>query len=217
MWAPPQLILEIAQDTGSQDEQGSEPPRNDGRLPFGFSGVQGPRASMEDRLILGASIGVGCHMWGVLDGHGGRNAADFLVEALPGTLSRVAADSGTDATGGLPVQRVQEALEDLDDRLLATAGDRGWVDGSTALLVLLREDRLQVMQVGDSNVALCGSGARLLCALHRPEEGAEVERLNAAGVQVDRGRVLGLAVTRSFGDLDCKQAAPGGVIALPQV
>ena len=108
-------------------------------------------------------------------------------------------------------------MEDLDDRLLATAGDRGWVDGSTALLVLLREDRLQVMQVGDSNVALCGSGARLLCALHRPEEGAEVERLNAAGVQVDRGRVLGLAVTRSFGDLDCKQAAPGGVIALPQV
>ena len=223
---PPLSMANCSFEEGGHNEQGNEPPGEDGRRAFGFSGVQGPRASMEDCLILGTAVGDGSHLWGVLDGHGGRQAADFLANALPGALRRVAADFGADLSGALPAPRVQEALEALDLQLLTTASEHGWVDGSTALLVLLRDEQLQVIQVGDSNVALCsssegpertGGSATLLCALHRPEEAPEVERLAAAGVQVDRGRVLGLVVTRSFGDLDCKQAAPGGVIASPQV
>ena len=88
--APPPLSLNMmTHDVEGRDEHGSEPPREDGRLPFGFSGVQGPRSSMEDRLILGASVAKGCHMWGVLDGHGGRRSADYLAEQLPVTLRRV--------------------------------------------------------------------------------------------------------------------------------
>ena len=114
---------------------------------------------------------------------------------------------------------MREALQALDQRLLLAAGDNGWTDGSTALLALLRGASLQLVQLGDSNAVLCSrDGARPLCAIHRPCEPAEAARLRAANVGVDAGgRVAGLAVSRAFGDLDCKRRAPNGVIAEPEL
>jgi len=202
--------------------QGHEPAGPQGRRPFGYSGVQGVRRHMEDELILGAHIGGGWHCWGILDGHGGKRASRWLVEALPEALRQVWA-SGNERENELddmPVHRVGEALELLDEQLLADAKADGWDDGSTALLVLLRGKHLITIQVGDSNVALCGDkrACEHLCSLHRPTEMSEANRLSAAAVHVQHGKVLGLlAVSRTFGDFECKQVASDGVIASPEV
>mgnify|MGYP002631292281 CR=1 FL=1 len=83
-------IGHVEKITAAGDHWGSEK-ATDGRRAYGYAGIQGKRRSMEDALILGASAGEGTHVWGVLDGHGGRTAADYLATMLP------------EVCGGLPL------------------------------------------------------------------------------------------------------------------
>lgn len=197
----------------AQCEQGSSDGAP-GKPPCAWHAVQGPRPTMEDEFILGAPLGRNLHLWAVLDGHAGRRAVEALAPALIAALSAVVAREH-----GLPDDSLQAALAQVDAQLLALAeAEGGWNDGSTATIAVTGCDQdVRLAQVGDSNAALCGAmGSEKLCTDHRLGDAAEDARLEAAGAVVKDGRVVGkqtaIACTRSFGDLDAKRSAPGGVV-----
>ena len=200
-------------------------------LSQGFAHCQGRRTSMEDEIILGVPLADGVLLYGVLDGHGGRAVVERLVTWLPDALRAVLLDDAS-VWPRLTPERITEALQSVDERLLAASeAEGGWEDGSTALLAIACFDDdgpqrqwrpLQLVQLGDCQAALCGAmGAETLCAQHRVGEAAEDARLDACGATVEEGRVIGngrgVAVTRALGDAPIKRAESSGLSAVPEV
>ena len=86
---PPLPLLAIEPlELVSDDCAGSEAACS-GRCAYSYSRQQGIRRTNEDALILGAPTANGWHLWGILDGHGGRQVADYLVTAIPKALRPV--------------------------------------------------------------------------------------------------------------------------------
>ena len=159
--------------------------------------------------------------FGVYDGHGGRQIADFLDEGLEINVSKELQEG--DEAGVL--ERLSRAflITDMQSRRLNIT-----TSGATAVCALLRTDKtgdkatskmLYVANVGDSRAVIVTSDkppetevagavyspsgylARRLSHDHRAEDPAEQQRIKDAGGFITRGRVLGiLAVSRSFGD-----------------
>lgn len=182
--------------------------RPDGRASFGFSLSRGRRANMEDFHAAmftkspRTSDVIGC--FGVFDGHGGPNAADFVRTNLFNNLmSNVSLRSNT-------IKAIAEAYEITDAQYLKQEASANREDGCTAVTAVLIGTRLIVANVGDSRAVLCRGGkAVALTVDHKPnnkEERARIE--NAGGVVVWAGtwRVGGvLAVSRAFGDRPLKK------------
>eukprot|EP00605_Chrysophyceae_sp_TOSAG23-4_P002884 GSChrysophyteH1.ASY1.ANO1.3179.1 assembled CDS len=141
--------------------------------------------------------------FGVYDGHGGRQIADFLEETLESNIS-VELQQPDDAS---ILERLQRAylITDMQSRRLNIV-----TSGATAVSALLRtEHRADSSTPADSS---SGSDIRphltesaylayRLTYDHRAEDELEQKRIEAAGGFITRGRVLGiLAVSRSFGD-----------------
>jgi protein phosphatase 2C family protein 2/3 len=172
---------------------------------------------MEDELIKGVEISQGVHLFAVLDGHAGRHTVEMVAELLPRVLKAGAA---------IDDEALATALEAVDRQVLAAAESGGWDDGSTALVAILTSNgarrSLRLAQLGDCQAVLCSpmTGAEALCPQHRVDNAMEYERLTAAGVRLEDGRVLGneraLAVTRAIGDLDLKRANAAGVLCMPE-
>ncbi|KAG2452023.1 hypothetical protein HYH02_003061 [Chlamydomonas schloesseri] len=92
-----------------------------------------------------------------------------------------------------------------------TGGEVAAGAGSTATVVVIKDDKLVVANVGDSQAVLSRRGnAVILAHYHRvygsgPDVTAEIERVKSVGGWVDDGRVCGvLAVSRAFGDWEFK-------------
>jgi len=173
-------------------------------------------------MILGPALGKNHHLWGVLDGHGGCESVSRLVKWLPEALeARLKADGGDH----LSPEAIIETIEKVDERLLADAKEHGFEDGATSLLVVASglDSTMQLVQIGDSQVVRCGAfGTEELCPQHRTDNASEAQRLASIDVEIvdDRvkGRRLSLAVTRSLGDYDLKDAHDGkGVTATAEV
>ncbi len=81
------------------------------------------------------------------------------------------------------------------------------MSGSTAITVLMRDDRLYACNVGDSRcVAQIGGKAEALSRDHKPGDDAERYRIESAGGFVEFNRVNGnLALSRALGDFAFKQ------------
>ncbi|KAG2500346.1 hypothetical protein HYH03_001921 [Edaphochlamys debaryana] len=99
----------------------------------------------------------------------------------------------------------------LMQHLQVVGGEEMAGSGSTATVVVIKDDKLVVANVGDSQAVLCRKGNPLVLAhYHRvygtgPDVGAEIERVLGTGGWVDDGRVCGvLAVSRAFGDWEFK-------------
>ena len=164
--------------------------------------------------------------FGVYDGHGGRQIADFLEETLENNISIELQESDE-----APIlERIQRAflITDMQSRRLNIV-----TSGATAVSAVLhtqvdpKDDHtilsrnLYVANVGDSRAVLVSEANPCLSHLpvpipidssspmfayrltydHRAEDSDEQARVEAAGGFITRGRVLGiLAVSRSFGD-----------------
>ena len=186
----------------------------------GWAHTQGVRPTMEDEIILEEQLSEALHLWGVLDGHGGRDSVERAAKWLPEMMREAFSAPGAhDAIE----ETITKAVEAVDVRLLAEAQAQGFEDGATALLVITEggawAKRIYVSQTGDSQVVLCSPfGAEALAPQHRPDDVQEEARLQAAGATVRDDRVVGrtcsLAVSRSLGDPDAKGC---GVIATPNV
>jgi len=191
---------------------GMEPSNGERRPAHGYAALQGRRRTMEDALLRASPCGDGRYIFGVFDGHGGRRTADFLIASLPHVCRSLPLSDACQ----LP-EAARDAYEHLDKKLLVKQKSERWHDGSAALLAIVCEQQVHLLQVGDCQAALCGpDGAQFLCTEHRPAEPSEAKRLDMLGATVVKGRVHGLALSRAFGDLDVKSAG-SAVTATPEV
>ncbi|KAL3137661.1 hypothetical protein ABBQ38_004936 [Trebouxia sp. C0009 RCD-2024] len=199
--------------TGIQSGGDSRP---DGKVSFGYSLMRGKRQSMEDfyyaQFKKDPKTGqmVGC--FGVFDGHGGPNAADFVRQNLFESLvknSKFGSDIKT---------AFVEAFVDTDQKYLQADSGANRDDGCTAVTAVLVGQNLVVANVGDSRAVLSKGGqAYPLSEDHKPNRTDERQRIESAGgvvVWAGTWRVGGvLAVSRAFGDRLLKRY----VVAMPDL
>ena len=94
--------------------------------------------------------------------------------------------------------------DDDDEQTQWHEGDEvGYDSGTTAIVALLKKDRLVVANVGDSRCVLCRNGVAIDMSVdHKPDDDKELKRIeNAGGKVTSDGRVNGgLNLSRALGD-----------------
>ncbi|KEH32480.1 putative protein-serine/threonine phosphatase [Medicago truncatula] len=150
------------------------------------------------------------HFFGVYDGHGGFQVANYCQERLHSALIEEieARQSSLDETNGR--NNWQEnwnkvlfnCFQKVDDEIETLAPETA---GSTAVVAILNQTHIIVANCGDSRAVLYrGKEAIALSSDHKPNREDERARIEAAGGRVIHWkgyRVLGvLAMSRSIGD-----------------
>ncbi|KAK7328981.1 hypothetical protein VNO77_23122 [Canavalia gladiata] len=206
---------------------------------WGFSSVCGRREEMEDAIAIKPQLfqvpswmvmddhvsedtkHSPAHFFGVYDGHGGCQVANYCREHLHSVL----VDEIEAAQSSLDEKNVRGNWEDqwkkafsncfhkVDDEVGGVGAENGAsvellspeTVGSTAVVAILSQTHIIVANCGDSRAVLCrGREALPLSDDHKPNREDEWTRIEAAGgkvIQWNGYRVLGvLAVSRSLGD-----------------
>ncbi len=93
-------------------------------------------------------------LWVVADGMGGHSAGDLASQLIVNSLAKL--DTGAD----LPefVERVEEAVQNVNDRLFAVANAHNQTSGSTVVMLLTSGSHAVVMWAGDSRCYLLRNG-----------------------------------------------------------
>jgi serine/threonine protein phosphatase PrpC len=159
----------------------------------------------------------------VYDGHGGRQAVDWLEAHFHTVVASELQTLSILETGhhdhSAVVASLTRAFQKIDTQL-ATLG--AWKYGSTATVALVHTSfagkTLYVANVGDSRAVLVGGPCvHQLSTDHRATDPAEVARVQSEGGLVFRKRVGGvLSVSRALGDHQLKGEC-GGVSCVPDV
>lgn len=182
---------------------------------YGLSSMQGWRITMEDShtavLDLQArsdevedkergQIPNGLSFFGVFDGHGGSEVAEYsgsnMVRLISESLSSGERNYGI-LLSSVFLQTDQNILKDLRDVF----------SGCTATVALVSDTEIYCANAGDSRtVVSVGGVAKPLSFDHKPSNEGEKSRILAAGGFVDYGRVNGnLALSRAIGDFEFKR------------
>ncbi|GLC42261.1 hypothetical protein PLESTF_001141700 [Pleodorina starrii] len=160
-----------------------------------------------------------CLVGRTVSGKNGAPAASTSTSSN-GASGSAAASSGSGGGKGIssrdicPQQLIdsfQMADRALLEHLQAEGGEDAAQAGSTATVAVIKDDKLVVANVGDSQAILSRKGTAVTLAhYHRvygsgPDVSSEIERIKSVGGWVDDGRVCGvLAVSRAFGDWEFK-------------
>ncbi|XVF89047.1 hypothetical protein PTKIN_Ptkin19aG0099800 [Pterospermum kingtungense] len=205
---------------------------------WGFTSICGRRPEMEDavaavprflklpiqmlignRVLDGMNKGFAhqtAHFFGVYDGHGGSQVANYCRERIHSALSEEIAfvkecqsnESITESCNELWKKTFTKCFVKVD----AEVGGRGSQEpvaletvGSTAVVALICSSHIILANCGDSRAVLCrGKEPMALSVDHKPDRQDEYERIEAAGgrvIQWNGHRVFGfLAMSRSIGD-----------------
>lgn len=124
----------------------------------------------------------------VLDGHGGRECADFIAPQIR-------------KLAGLPQEQWIGAFIALDDDFRAQSQP----SGCTCVAAVPRADVLEIANIGDSRAVLFRNGLVVEHTIdHKPGAKSERERILRSGGSVEESgdgpaRVGGVAVSRAFG------------------
>ncbi|KAI5069013.1 hypothetical protein GOP47_0015314 [Adiantum capillus-veneris] len=186
----------------------------DGKCSYGYACSRGKRSTMEDcyeaRFAQVEDFTIG--LFGVFDGHGGSQAAEYVRKNLFDNLikhPKLITDTKI---------AIVETYQQTDSEFLQEEINEIYDAGSTASTAILVGDRLVVANVGDSRAVICrGSTAYALSEDHKPNRKDERQRIEKAGgvvIWAGTWRVGGiLAVSRAFGDRSLKQF----VVAEPEL
>ncbi len=184
------------------------------KFSYGYSSLRGRRASMEDfHDAKSSKVGdqvIG--LFGVFDGHGGSQAAEYVKKNLFDNLLKH--PKFIDDTK----LAIAESYKQTDQDYLRAESNQQRDAGSTASTAVLVGDRLLVANVGDSRAVICRGGkAFALSNDHKPNRIDERRRIEDAGgvVMWDRTWRVGgvLAVSRAFGNRLLKRY----VVAEPEI
>ncbi|MEW5299740.1 MAG: hypothetical protein WDW36_002724 [Sanguina aurantia] len=116
---------------------------------------------------LGEAVG----LFGIFDGHGGPNAADYVRSNLFINIM-----SHQKFVGDLP-GATAEAYESTDTQYMRQDCNSSRDDGCTAVTALLVGQRLLVANVGDSRAVLCRAGKGVALSVdHKPNSKDERAR-----------------------------------------
>ncbi|KAL5213882.1 hypothetical protein ABZP36_003034 [Zizania latifolia] len=211
------------------------------RLKYGASAMQGYRDTMEDAHVAFEDLDVNTNtsFFGVYDGHGGGAVAKYCAKHLHNEVLRHSEFSSNlpnalrNAFFSLDVLlRDKKSSKELTDyksgyEYFRTVERSSWLtcgpcqqksvydgpldEGSTACVVLIRNNQIIVGNAGDTRCVLSRNGqATALSTDHKPNVPAETRRIEAAGGSISACRGAfrineGIAVSRSIGDLRYKQ------------
>ncbi|KRY40153.1 putative protein phosphatase 2C T23F11.1 [Trichinella spiralis] len=204
-------------------------------LKVGSSSMQGWRIQMEDAHthLLSLPEDEKVSFFGVYDGHGGACASRYASCHLHKAIAQTKAF----AEGDL-VEAIKQGFLDVDKDMLENHGNLVGVAGTTAVIVMLKEDTLFCLSaycllacnsamlknisssqfafdgnVGDSRAVISAGGvAEPLSFDHKPVNEGEIKRIFSAGGWVEFNRVNGnLAMSRALGDFiykACHEKSP---------
>lgn len=167
---------------------------------------------MEDASAAIGSLSGGQGAWadtgffGVFDGHGSAQVAQFCADNLPKHVTR-----------GQPSQAPQALKEAFVavDRMIGEAAKNMPPNtpghpvncGSTAVVCLISPDVISVANIGDSRAVLSRNGrAHELSQDHKPSNWEETDRISRAGGRVTEQRIGNRTISRINGDLACSRA-----------
>lgn len=178
---------------------------------------------MEDAKLTNLTLDQSTSLFGVFDGHGGSEVAEFVSRHFCRQLL---------LNPSYREGRLEDALRDtflrMDELLNSIEAKRELVRisrnlpnnypvepdetlnaGCTAVVILIRGNQLYVANAGDSRCVLSRAGrVVVLTRDHKPDLPDERARIIRAGGSVTEGRIMGnLNLSRSIGDLEYKKNA----------
>jgi len=191
-----------------------------GKYLYAASGMQGWRVNMEDAHIAKFNIAPDTHIFGVFDGHGGKEVARFVERHFINDL--LASDTFKKGSYG---QALYDTFLRMDDLLQTNEGrkelsqikngdddDKGDYQtesfaGCTANVALIVKNELYVANAGDSRCILFSDGKAIAMSEdHKPDLDQEKDRIQKAGGYIVDGRINGnLNLSRAIGDLEYKK------------
>lgn len=187
-------------------------------LESGHTSLQGPRPTMEDRIIMHDDLNehfphtlsaqTNRAFYAVFDGHAGDEVAILASEIVDQCIITEA--TFTASSSELVRQSLADGLVKADAKIVDTANLNRWSSGATAVVVAIVGERLYSANLGDSEAIVCvnkGNTRVPHCLIHKhkPTDDRERDRIIAAGAPVFRGRIMGkLAVSRALGDSEYK-------------
>lgn len=183
---------------------------------YGLSVAQGQRPYMEDRFAIKSTVIKDVHytIYGIFDGHGGDQAAQFCVEHLPQMLI-----SNHNFTNSIK-NSLFETFVSVDESFTKVAKAYNLECGTTANVIVTNGTSIITANTGDSRSILVKDNgiSESLSNDHKPNREDEKERIEKAGGRVITiftvPRVQGLlAVSRAIGDVPLKPY----VIADPEI
>jgi serine/threonine protein phosphatase PrpC len=137
-------------------------------------------------------------LWVVADGMGGHSAGDLASQLIVNSLTKL------DTGGALAdvVERLEETVQNVNDRLFAVANAHNQTSGSTVVMLLISGCHAVVMWAGDSRCYLLRDGQ-----LHQiTTDHTQIELFIAKGLLTRAeaaGHPSGNMVTRAVGVTDC--------------
>ncbi|XP_022214147.2 probable protein phosphatase 2C T23F11.1 isoform X2 [Drosophila obscura] len=175
-----------------------------GAYRVGSSSMQGWRIEMEDAHthILSLPEDPTAAFFGVYDGHGGAGVAKFAGLHLHQFITKRQEYFDNNVEVAL-----KRGFLDFDKEILQNGSWQQKTAGSTAVVVLIKDQRLYCANAGDSRAIACvGGKVRALSVDHKPQDEAESSRILAGGGFVELNRVNGsLALSRALGDFMYKR------------
>ena len=156
----------------------------------------------EDRSTL-ALLNGNIQMYAIYDGHGGKCVADYLKTNLASKLAYRLLNVDFN-NQQLVKEVINKAYIDIDRKMY----DLHLTSGSTANVVLRKDNRLYIINIADSRAIIYNSDNQLLLETvdHDGDNLNERTRVESLGGIIYNGRVSGsLMVTRAFGDFTFKR------------
>lgn len=187
---------------------------------YAASGMQGWRVNMEDAHIAKFNIAPDTHIFGVFDGHGGKEVAKYVERHLIDELVSNKAFKEKNYAQALTETflRMDELLQTNEGKKELMAIKAGDDDskmeyqtesfaGCTACVALITKTQIICANAGDSRCVLLSKGQAIaLSEDHKPEVESERSRIQKAGGYVVDGRINGnLNLSRAIGDLEYKK------------
>eukprot|EP00359_Climacostomum_virens_P002702 CAMPEP_0204905606 /NCGR_PEP_ID=MMETSP1397-20131031/5513_1 /ASSEMBLY_ACC=CAM_ASM_000891 /TAXON_ID=49980 /ORGANISM="Climacostomum Climacostomum virens, Strain Stock W-24" /LENGTH=261 /DNA_ID=CAMNT_0052074503 /DNA_START=98 /DNA_END=883 /DNA_ORIENTATION=+ len=156
------------------------------------------------------------NLFGVFDGHGGHEVAQFVERHFVNNLEKNASFKKNELERALSENFIAmdkllltpTGREEIRALMNAEAAQSESMAGCTAIVVLIKDGNLVVANAGDSRAVLGRNGGAVeLSEDHKPDLPTEKERIVRAGGCVEEGRVMGnINLSRSIGDFEYKDA-----------
>ena len=196
--------------------------------------MQGWRKSQEDSHIARTDLPDGVSVFGVFDGHGGKEASIYVREKFVAELVKLEEFKSKQYGEALKkcFRRMDVMMDEPEGRarLKQIQDEHGSADpfsgagmndasqsvaqfcGCTATVILVTATHIFCANAGDSRTVLARSSGPQMCFPlsddHKPDNAPEKARIEAAGGFVEENRVNGsLNLSRSLGDFEYKSSA----------
>jgi len=168
-----------------------------------YISLKGKRPTNEDNhLIYKNNI---YEVYGIFDGHGGKDVSLFLKTMIQQLLNNNAFK--------IPLKKdnVKNICFFLQNKIKENS--KLSIQGSTCLLLFKYDNKIQIINIGDSRCIICSNNKPLqITRDHKPIDPLEADRIRKMGGKITfdglNYRINGLSLSRAFGDCETEYTKP---------